>query len=253
VNLFIIFQFDDVSGIKKGQVFKKGRLKVEGVGFKIRICSACQRLADLRKNRLEDAINHFFSCVGGLDEPQTARSNRLFACGSEEQRDDSATQTNEILKEQLESNDVKLKLSNIQRRKLAKTGKKLGRQRLMQYASIVTPDTLLSWHRRLVALKYTAKRKINTERQEEMALIKELCVKFAEENLTWGYGRIQGALENLGYTICEATVANILKAAGILPAPERMKKSNWTKHDSAKMVDRRCARRDVSAGALWAA
>ena len=108
---------------------------------------------------------------------------------------------NETLKEQLESNDVKLKLSNIQRRKLAKTGKKLGRQRLMQYASIVTPDTLLSWHRRLVALKYTAKRKINTERQEEMALIKELCVKFAEENLTWGYGRIQGALENLGYTI----------------------------------------------------
>ena len=86
-----------------------------------------------------------------------------------------------------------------------------------------------------------------------MALIKELFVKFAEENLTWGYGRIQGALENLGYTICEATVANILKAAGILPAPERMKKSNWTKHDSAKMVDRRCARRDVSAGALWAA
>ena len=141
MNLFIIFQFDDVSGIKKGQVFKKGRLKVEGVGFKIRICSACQRLADLRKNRLEDAINHIvfecrlrlgISCVGGLDEPQTARSNRLFACGSEEQRDDSATQTNEILKEQLESNDVKLKLSNTQRRKLAKAGEKLGRKGLMQ-------------------------------------------------------------------------------------------------------------------------
>jgi putative transposase len=52
---------------------------------------------------------------------------------------------NETLKEQLESNGVKLKLSNTQRRKLAKAGKKLGRQRLMQYASIVTPDTLLYW------------------------------------------------------------------------------------------------------------
>jgi len=134
---------------------------------------------------------------------------------------------NETLKEQLESNGVKLKLSNTQRRKLAKADKKLGRQRLMQYASIVTPDTLLYWHRRLVALKYTAKRKINTERQEEMVIIKELCVKFAEENPSWGYGRIQGALSNIGYTICEATVANILKAAGILPAPERMKKSTW--------------------------
>ena len=134
---------------------------------------------------------------------------------------------NETLKEQLESNGVKLKLSNTQRRKLAKAGKKLGRQRLMQYASIVTPDTLLGWHRRLVALKYTAKRRIKTDRQKEMEVIKEFCVKFAEENPTWGYGRIQGALSNLGYTICEATVANILKAAGILPAPERMKKSNW--------------------------
>lgn len=99
---------------------------------------------------------------------------------------------NETLKEQLESNDVKLKLSNTQRRKLAKAGEKLGRQRLMQYASIVTPDTLLCWHRRLVALKYTAKRKINTERQEEMVIIKELCVKFAEEKSKlglWPYSR----------------------------------------------------------------
>ena len=134
---------------------------------------------------------------------------------------------NETLKEQLESNDVKLKLSNAQRRKLAKTGKKLGRKGLMLYASIVTPDTLLAWHRRLVALKYTAKRKIKTDRQKEMQLIKEFCVKFAEENPKWGYGRIRGALANLGYTICEATVANILKAAGIVLAPERMKKSTW--------------------------
>ena len=134
---------------------------------------------------------------------------------------------NEILKEQLETKGVKLKLSNVQRRKLAKRGKKLGRKGLLEYASIVTPDTILYWHRKLVALKYTAKRKINTERQEEMVIIKELCVKFAEENTSWGYERIQGALANLGYTISESSVGNILRAAGVEPSTERMKKSNW--------------------------
>jgi hypothetical protein len=150
------------------------------VGFNFSICSSCQRLTDLRKKCLEDTIDHFFSRVGGLDEPQTAGCDRLSACGSEEQRDDSATQTNEIVKEQLEKKGGKLDLSNTQRRKLAKAGKKLGRKRLMQYASIVTPDTLLSWHRRLVALKYTAKRRIKTDRQKEMEIIKEFCIKFAE-------------------------------------------------------------------------
>jgi hypothetical protein len=43
-----------------------------GVGFKFSICSSCQRLTNLRKKRLEDAIDHIFSRVGGLDEPQTA-------------------------------------------------------------------------------------------------------------------------------------------------------------------------------------
>lgn len=134
---------------------------------------------------------------------------------------------NEILKEQLETKGVKLKLSNTQRRKLAKKGKKLGRKGLMQYANIVSPDTILYWHRKLVALKYTAKRKIKTDRQKEMEVIKELCVKFAEENPSWGYGRIQGALFNLGYEVCEATVGNILREAGVPPSKERMKKSTW--------------------------
>jgi len=58
---------------------------------------------------------------------------------------------NEILKEQLEKKGVKLKLSNTQRRKLAKRGKKLGRKGLLDYASIVSPDTyytgIVSWSR----------------------------------------------------------------------------------------------------------
>tara|TARA_B100001971_G_scaffold186646_1_gene186736 strand:- start:699 stop:1163 length:465 start_codon:yes stop_codon:yes gene_type:complete len=146
-----------------------------------------------------------------------------------------------------------LKLSNAQRYKLAKRGKKLGRKGLLEYASIVTPDTILAWHRRLVALKYTAKRRLKADRQKRMEVIQELCVQFAEENMSWGYGRIQGALANLGYNVSMTTMGNILRAKGIVPSPERGKLSNWTKHDSAKMVHRRCVRRDVNAGALWAA
>lgn len=78
-----------------------------------------------------------------------------------------------------------------------------------------------------MALKYTAKRKVNTARQKRMEVIRELCVKFAEENALWGYGRIQGALANLGYDISMTTVGNILRAKGIFPAPERGKQTNW--------------------------
>ena len=60
-----------------------------------------------------------------------------------------------------------------------------------------------------------------------MEVIKELCVKFAEENASWGYERIQGALANLGYEVSESTVGNILRAAGVAPSTERMKKSTW--------------------------
>lgn len=143
---------------------------------------------------------------------------------------------NVLLKQQLEKKGVKLDLDNTQRRKLAKAGQKLGRKRLMEYATIVTPDTILRWHRKLVALKYTAKRRIKTDRQKEMELVREFCVKFAEENPTWGYGRIQGALSNLGYKVCEATVGNILRAAGIEPAPERMKKSTWKQFVGSHMA-----------------
>ena len=90
---------------------------------------------------------------------------------------------------------------------------------LVEYASIARPETIYTCHRKLVALKYSAKRKIRTERQKRMAVICELCVKFAEKNLTWGYGRIQGALANLGYEISETTVGNILREKGIVPAP----------------------------------
>jgi transposase InsO family protein len=52
-------------------------------------------------------------------------------------------------------------------------------------------------------------------------------VRLAQENRSWGYGRIAGALQHLGYTISEQTVGNILKRHGLPPAPERKKTTTW--------------------------
>lgn len=87
---------------------------------------------------------------------------------------------NRVMKQQLDVSGKKLRLSNVQRRSLAKKAKALGWATLQTYASVVTPTTLMAWHRKFIALKYTGKREINTERQEEMEVIRELCIKFAE-------------------------------------------------------------------------
>ncbi len=97
----------------------------------------------------------------------------------------------------------------------------------MEYSSIAMPQTIYAWHRKLVALKYTTKRKINAEKQQRMAVIRELCVKFASGNQTWEYGRIQGALDNVCYKISSTTLGNILRVKGIIPAPERTRRRNW--------------------------
>ena len=133
---------------------------------------------------------------------------------------------NRVLKGQLDASGKKLRFTNAQRRNLAKKGRKLGWQGLQQYVSLVRPETILAWHRKFVALKYTAQRR-NPFRRKRMKEIKELCIKFASENPEWGYGRIQGALFNIGFEVSTTTVGNILRAAGIVPAPERQSPSNW--------------------------
>jgi len=57
--------------------------------------------------------------------------------------------------------------------------------------------------------------------------IEALVVRMARENRSWGYDRIVGALANLGYTLSDQSVGNILKQHGIPPAPERKKTTTW--------------------------
>ena len=85
---------------------------------------------------------------------------------------------------------------------------------------IVTPDTLLRWHRRHIARHWThATRGPGRPRTSDQ--VRRLVLRLAAENPTWGYRRIHGELAGLGHPIASSTVWEILKASGIDPAQER--------------------------------
>ena len=125
---------------------------------------------------------------------------------------------NRILKAQLRNH--RLRLTDDERRRLANVGARLGRRLLTQVATIVTPDTILRWHRRLIARKWTYSSR-RPGRPGVLAEIRRLVVRMATENPTWGYTRIQGALKNLGHRVARSTVAAILKEQGIPPCGAR--------------------------------
>jgi transposase InsO family protein len=107
---------------------------------------------------------------------------------------------------------------------LAAKAKALGRRALRKLDTIVTPDTLLRWHRQLIARKYDGSAKRGPGRPGIIKEVEALMVRIATEN-RWGYLRIQGALANLGHTVARTTIANVLARHGIEPAPER--KTTW--------------------------
>ena len=87
-------------------------------------------------------------------------------------------------------------MTDAQRRRLATKGQRLGRGVLRQVATIVTPDTILRWYRRLIAQKWTSEGR-RLGRPGLMKEIASLIVRMATENPGWGYARIQGGLKNL--------------------------------------------------------
>ena len=132
---------------------------------------------------------------------------------------------NRVLREQIGSR--RLRFTDDQRRRLAGKAKRLGRKLLHEIATIVTPETLLAWHRRLIAKKYDGSANRGPGRPRTTDEITALVTRLAEENRGWGYRRIQGALSNLGHMLAFKTIGNILKKHGIEPAPERSRKTTW--------------------------
>jgi putative transposase len=84
---------------------------------------------------------------------------------------------------------------------------------------IVTPATLLRWHRRLVAKRWTSSRPVG--RPPMRREIRDLVLRLARENPRWGYQRIVGELKGLGVTLSATTVRNWLRGAGLAPAGRR--------------------------------
>jgi putative transposase len=132
---------------------------------------------------------------------------------------------NRILRHQITG---RVRLTDGERKTLADLGQKLGKQALKEVAHVVQPDTILGWHKKLVAQKFDGSKQRQTlGRPKVDQALEDLVVRLAQENRSWGYDRIVGALANLGYTISDQTVGNILKRHGIPPAPERKMTTTW--------------------------
>jgi putative transposase len=96
--------------------------------------------------------------------------------------------------------------------------------RLLSRASwrsfFVTPTTLLRWHRRLVARRWTYPGRVG--RPPIGGVIRELVLRLARENPRWDYQRIAGELCGLGLTVSASTIRNLLRQAGLGPAGKRV-------------------------------
>jgi putative transposase len=97
---------------------------------------------------------------------------------------------------------------------------------------LVTPATLLRWHRNLISRKWTYPRR-RPGRPPVQAQIRALVPRLAKENPSWGHRRIKGELVGLGYRVAASTVWSILTKAGLDPAPRRSGPS-WTEFLTAQ-------------------
>jgi len=132
---------------------------------------------------------------------------------------------NRVLREQL--GGERLLFTDVQRRRLAAKAKKIGRKGLFEISTLVTPDTLLRWYRRLIAKKYDGSQARRAGRPKTAAEIQRLILRIARDNPRWGYTRIRGALRNLGHEIGRNTIKRILVENGFDPAPLRKKGLSW--------------------------
>ena len=90
---------------------------------------------------------------------------------------------------------------------------------------LVTPGTVLRWHRRLITRRWTYPRR--TGRPPVSAEIAALIGRLAADNHGWGYKRIQGELLKLGYRVSASTIRRVLRALKIPPAPQRHTDTTW--------------------------
>jgi putative transposase len=92
---------------------------------------------------------------------------------------------------------------------------------------IIKPETVIRWHRELVRRKWTQDRKNKGGRPRVPQEKESLIVRLAQENLRWGYAKIEGEMLKLGFKVSLTTVRNVLDRNGIVPAPIRYGSIGW--------------------------
>jgi hypothetical protein len=134
-----------------------------------------------------------------------------------------------VLREQLDAatGGKKLSFSAKQRRRLAEAGKLLTPDERRKCCQLVKPGTILAWFRQMASRKYDSS-EARRGRPAKPKDVRKLVVEMAMANPGWGYTKLRDALRTgLAIEIGRTTVAEILAAAGIEPAPERAKKRTW--------------------------
>ena len=146
---------------------------------------------------------------------------------NQQQRDviDDLQEENRVHREQL--GPGRLRFTDAQRRRLAAQAKRLERRVRRDRHTLVTPETLLRWHRQLIARTYDGSGRRGPGRPRVMDTIRRLIVRMATENREWGDTRIRGALGNLGHQVARGPIANGRKERGLEPAPDRKKRTTW--------------------------
>ncbi len=183
-----------------------------------RFLFACQRLTPVYLVRLETPSPTLSNDANWLDEPETAACIEFLL------------EENKVLREQLDihAKGKRLRYTAKQKRRLSDAGRNLGRQLLMQFANLVTPETIYAWHRKFVVMKYTPKGRDLSAAKARSAKRDALIIKIATENTGWGYGRIQGMMQHLGYhKISTSTIGEVLRESGIQPSPTRKRGVSW--------------------------
>ena len=156
----------------------------------------------------------------------------ILACALNEKMQKKLDYTQEevrVLKEVIKTltGKKRVPLTDEQRRRLAIKGKDLSPRERAEACQIVKSATILAWFRNLVAKKYDGSDKRRPGRPRTPEERRKLVIELASSNPGWGYTKIRDALRGMKIELGRTTIADILKGAGLEPAPERDKKRTW--------------------------
>lgn len=133
-----------------------------------------------------------------------------------------------MLRQQRSATGRRLRLDDPQRRELAVFGRRL-KPALRSYISIVRPETIMVWYRRLVKARYDSSKAQSRRlgRPPTAEALRDLICRIARENPSWGYTRIRDQLRHLGHEVGRSTIVDILRDAGLTPEPETRRERTW--------------------------